>query len=179
MWGGGGGERQLPELLWSRKGAFVSGSLIITRNPPNSWISSSWFHGGYLWGIASASTRGKNCMRIFCRKAQEQIRIKCIVELLVLWQLDIVVGVNRGKVNLLLLRAWCVCVCVCTCVWDSGPQGLCSLACKACFALGHSPVLFQNVCRSVLCVHTYIPRDRHDQRFHSFHFETFSQPCSW
>ncbi len=54
-------------------------------------------HGGYLWGIASASTRGKKHMRIFCKKAQEQIRVKCTVELLVLGQLGIVVVSTEVK----------------------------------------------------------------------------------
>lgn len=32
---------------------------------------------------------GEKCMRIFCKKAQEQIWLKFTVELLVLWQLGI------------------------------------------------------------------------------------------
>ena len=35
----------------------------------------------WLSGIGSASMRGKKCMRIFCKKAQKQIKLKCTVEL--------------------------------------------------------------------------------------------------
>ena len=45
-------------------------------------VAPSW-----LSGTGRASVRGKKCVRIFCKKAQEQIRLKFIVELLVLWQL--------------------------------------------------------------------------------------------
>ena len=44
--------------------------------------------------------KGKKCLRIFCKKAQEQIRVKCIVELLVLWQLGIVVSATEIKLLL-------------------------------------------------------------------------------
>ena len=38
----------------------------------------------WLSGLGSASVREKTCMRIFCKKAQVQIQLKFIVELLVL-----------------------------------------------------------------------------------------------
>ena len=41
--------------------------------------------------------RGKECMRIFCKKAQVQIRLKFIVEILVLWQQGILVSVTEVK----------------------------------------------------------------------------------
>ena len=36
-------------------------------------------------------------MRIFCKKAQEQIRLQFIVELLVLWQLGVLLSVTEMK----------------------------------------------------------------------------------
>ena len=41
--------------------------------------------------------RGMECMSIFCKKAREQIRLKFIVELLVLWQLGILVSATEIK----------------------------------------------------------------------------------
>lgn len=49
----------------------------------------------WLSGVGRASVRGEKHVRIFCRKAQEQIRLKCVVELLVLWQLGILVSGNE------------------------------------------------------------------------------------
>ena len=59
-----------------------------------------------LWqsGIGRASERRKKCTRIFCKKTQEQIRLKFTVELLVLWQLGILLSVTE-RVNLLSLGA--------------------------------------------------------------------------
>lgn len=48
--------------------------------------------------MGNVSGRGKECMRIFCKKAQEQIRFKFMAELLVLWQVGILVGVAEMKV---------------------------------------------------------------------------------
>ena len=59
-------------------------------------------------------------MRIFCKKAQEQIRLKLITELLVLWQLGILVSVTETKLIFYSCEPG-------FCLWDSGPQGLCSL----------------------------------------------------
>ena len=40
-------------------------------------------------------SRGKKCRRIFCKKAQEEIRLKSIVELFVLGQLGILISVTE------------------------------------------------------------------------------------
>ena len=45
--------------------------------------------------MGSASVRGKKCRRIFCKKAQEEIRLKSIVELFVLGQLGILISVTE------------------------------------------------------------------------------------
>ena len=73
--------------------------------------------------------RGKKCMRIFCRKAQEQIRLQFIVEILVLWQLGILVSLTEVIFYSHQLDV---------------SAGLCSVACTACSAQGRPLVLFQN-----------------------------------
>ena len=50
----------------------------------------------WLSGIGSVSMSRKKCMKIFCRKAQEQIRLKFIVEP-VSWQLSVLVSVAEIK----------------------------------------------------------------------------------
>ena len=49
--------------------------------------------------------KGKECRRIFCKKTPDQIRLKFLVELLILWQLSILISV-ADKVNLSFLKAW-------------------------------------------------------------------------
>lgn len=71
--------------------------LIVTGN----FQKSSYFFDqpqgapGWLSGMGSASVRGKKCRRIFCKKAQEEIRLKSIVELFVLGQLGILISVTE------------------------------------------------------------------------------------
>lgn len=54
---------------------------------------------GWLSGIGSASVRGKKCMRLFCKKAQEEVSLKCIVEFFVLWQPGILISVTEIKLT--------------------------------------------------------------------------------
>ena len=49
----------------------------------------------WLSGIGSASGRGKECMRSFCKRAPEQVRLKFAVELLPLWQLGKLANVTE------------------------------------------------------------------------------------
>lgn len=60
---------------------------------------------GWLSGIGSnTSMRGKKYMRLYCKKVQEQIRLKSIVELPVLWQLSILINTTEIKLIFLFLR---------------------------------------------------------------------------
>lgn len=45
--------------------------------------------------LGNASGRGKECVRSFCKRAPEQVRLKSAVELLPLWQLGILVNVTE------------------------------------------------------------------------------------
>lgn len=105
-----------------------------------------------LPGIRRASVSWKECMWIFPKKAQEQIRLKFVVELLVLWQPGVLISVT--DINLIFHS--------CDpgfCLWDSGPWSLCSLVHKSCFAqdcpLTILLILFQNSCLPVLLSHCY------------------------
>ena len=84
----------------------------------------------------------KESMRIFCKKALEEIRLKFIVELLILCQPSILACVTEIKVNFFFFHFWEPGFYF----WDPGPQGLCSLALKACFAQGCSLVLSSCLC---------------------------------
>lgn len=45
--------------------------------------------------LGNASGRGKECVRSFCKRAPEQVRLKSALELLPLWQLGILVNVTE------------------------------------------------------------------------------------
>lgn len=90
----------------------------------------------------------KESMRIFCKKALEEIRLKFIVELLILCQPSILACVTEIKVNFFFFHFWEPGFYF----WDPGPQGLCSLASKACFAQNQFLILFLNSCALVFPV---------------------------
>ena len=74
-------------------------------------------------------------MRIFCRKAQEQIRLQFIVEILVLWQLGILLSVTEIKLIFRSFRSL---------FFVSGPQtpGAFVLSSQGLFFSRPFPVLF-------------------------------------
>ena len=92
----------------------------------------------------------KESMRIFCRKALEEIRLKFIVEFLILCQLSILACITEIKVHFFFFffYSWEPGFYS----WDPGPRDLCSLASKACFAQNQSLILFLNSCALVFPV---------------------------